>query len=281
MTCYRGWRIAAASATGTSHEKLGTSCQDSHSIRLFRDGDGDEVLAAVVSDGAGSASQAETGSRLTCSTLVDAVGDYLLHGGKVRDIKIDSAQLWVHRVQEEIRSQAERDSAVLRDYACTMLAAVVGKNSAAVMQIGDGATVISDESGWRWVHWPQHGEFANMTHFVTENRAREHLAFDLCCEPVDEIAIFSDGIERLVLHEASKTVFAPFFDRMFPPVRSLQKRGLDLKISLALENYLNSEAVCDRTDDDKTLVLATRRAPLPDDLAPVATEPDEVTDGSR
>lgn len=80
--------------------------------------------------------------------------------------------------------------------------------------------------------------------------------------PIDEVALFTDGIESLVLHYASKTVHNRFFDNMFAPVRALEKEGMDADLSKELEKYLASPAVCERTDDDKTLILAKRRPPL-------------------
>ena len=74
-----------------------------------------------------------------------------------------------------------------------------------------------------------------------------------------EIALLSDGIEPLVLHYASRTVHGPFFDCMFGPVRRSQAIGEDLALSQDLEGYLSSPAILERTDDDKTLVLAMRR----------------------
>jgi hypothetical protein len=45
---------------------------------------------------------------------------------------------------------------------------------------------------------------------------------------------------------------------MLPPVRALAKPGLDAVLSGKLEAYLACSAVCARTDDDKTLLLASR-----------------------
>lgn len=274
MTASRGWRIAAASALGTSHSKLETPCQDAHAVRLFADIDGEDVLVVVVSDGAGSAAKAEIGAWLTCSTIVEATEVYLIDGGKVSDIGRPVAQSWVGIVQQAIVQRAENDGCIPRDYACTMLVAVVGQDAAAIMQIGDGATVVSADEGWCWVHWPQRGEFANMTYFVTEAGVEERLAFDLCSGRIEEIAVFSDGIERLVLHDTSRSVFTPFFDSMFTAVRALKSEGLDAALSDDLETYLNSKLICDKTDDDKTLVLATRRAPFPFEAA---VPPQEAT----
>lgn len=263
MTTSHGWRIAAASTIGTSHSKFGISCQDSHAVKLFIDRDGEDVLVVVVSDGAGSAANAEIGSRLTCKTIVDAIELYLVDGGKVDTINRGIAWSWGLRVQEAIKQQSEIDDRAPKDYACTMLVAIVASSAAAFMQIGDGAIVVSDGGEWCWVYWPQHGEFANMTNFVTEPCAEEVFAFEQCPRKIDEFAVFSDGLERLILHEATKTVFPPFFDQMFPAVRATEGEGVDTKLSEALAAYLDSKIINNKTDDDKTLVLATRRLSLP------------------
>jgi hypothetical protein len=45
---------------------------------------------------------------------------------------------------------------------------------------------------------------------------------------------------------------------MIQPVRKTKAIGLDQELSEGLRRYLASPAICERTDDDKTLVLATR-----------------------
>ena len=57
----------------------------------------------------------------------------------------------------------------------------------------------AEPDDYGWVFWPQHGEFANQTNFITQDNALEVLEFELEDRCVDEIAIFTDGIERLVL----------------------------------------------------------------------------------
>jgi hypothetical protein len=46
---------------------------------------------------------------------------------------------------------------------------------------------------------------------------------------------------------------------MFGPVRRSKVVGEDIALSQELESYLSSPTILERTDDDKTLVLATRR----------------------
>ena len=275
MTSPIGWRLAAASVTGSSHRKLGTPCQDSATTRIFHDVSGREILVVALSDGAGSAARAEFGSSITCSTIAEAAEVHFASGGTVEEITVETARRWLSMVRQAISDHAVDEGASFKDYACTLLGAIVAEDSTAMFQIGDGAIVVHDGDGWAWVHWPQRGEFANTTFFVTDESAQTQMAFDNCRGRIEELAAFSDGIEPLVMQYSTQTVFGPFFDKMFPAVRALAEGGLDEKLSEALAKYLDSPAICERTDDDKTLVLATRRPPSDPALAPQPQEPSE------
>ena len=80
-----------------------------------------------------------------------------------------------------------------------------------------------------------------------------------CC--ASEVAIFSDGLERLLIQETpARCVVGAFFDQMMPPVRRLIAQGSDKALSEMLADYLGAERINQRTDDDKTLILATQLA---------------------
>ncbi len=265
------WRLALASAVGTSHLGTGAPCQDSAAHQIIDTPDG-PVLVAVVCDGAGSAAHSDVGSWQAAATFIELVSLYLENGGQLSELDRDTAVGWLDEIAEQLVATAEASGHAVRDYACTLLAAIIGPDAAAFIQIGDGAIVVShgEEDGWSYVFWPQHGEFANTTNFVVSANAAERLEFELAPRRVDEVALFSDGIENLVLHNATKTVHEAFFNAMMPPVRRAKTDGLDEELSKGLERYLSSAAICERTDDDKTLVLATR-APRP--AAPLGDAP--------
>ncbi len=254
------WRFASASVTGTSHCATGTPCQDYSSCKLMVDASGHRVLSVAVSDGAGSAEESATGAALACSAILEQVELFIGSGGEVPELDDAIVREWIAAVREAIADHASEAGRGMRDYACTLLFAIISETSAAFGQIGDGAIVVGDESGgWCWVFWPQRGEFANTTFFVTADDAVDHLMFEASeRRRVDELAIFSDGLEKLVLHYASRTVHAPFFNNIFRPMRRSKEAGADLALSQELERYLGSKPINDRTDDDKTIVLATR-----------------------
>jgi len=256
---FRQWRIAKAVVEGTSHAASGAPCQDYADISELKTGNG-PVLLAVVSDGAGSAAHSDVGSQLATKTVLDLIEMHFEAGGSIETIDRPLAAAWIDRIGHEMAKHASKHERALRDYACTLLIAIVGEYAAAFLQVGDGAIVTSREreEDWTYVFWPQHGEFANTTNFVVSDGVGSLFEFASMPERVEEFALFSDGLESLVLHQASRSVHEPFFRSMIVPVRKTATPGLDAKLAGDLETYLRSPRICSRTDDDKSLILASR-----------------------
>jgi hypothetical protein len=255
------WRFALASVVGSSHGRSGTPCQDASACEIVERADASFVVA-VVSDGAGSARHAQIGSRLACQVVREGALEFLASGAD-----LDHALLLLERFQVVIARAARRMHATPRDFACTLLFALLGPRAAAFGQIGDGAIVISPgqgraRSGFDWVFWPQRGEYANQTSFATQPDAAQNLAFEHWPHPVHELALLSDGLQSLVLDLQAKTAHARFFAPMFATVRRARP-GPSPELSAALERYLRSDTVQRRTDDDTTLILVSRGTPEP------------------
>src|SRR5262249_38182236 len=139
---------------------------------------------------------------------------------------------------------------------CTLLTAVVSKDAAVFSQIGDGAIVLAEADGYQPVFWPQMGEYASTTFFLTAPDFAERMAFRIIESTVDELSLFTDGLQSLALHYASRNAHAPFFAPLF---EGLRKASEIESLEGPLHRFLTSQSVIDRTDDDKTLVLASRR----------------------
>jgi len=256
------WKYIFASVIGASHTKTGTPCQDTSDCRVFAAEDGSEILVAVAADGAGSASRAQDGAALACSLFIGEMNSLFESGGSVRDITREFAGRWLTRFHNEIALRGEAEELKKRDFACTLLAAVVGADSAAFVQIGDGAIIIpsrEEPDEYCWIFWPQQGEYANTTNFATDTEALDRLEHSLLDERVDEVAVLTDGLQNIALHFQTQTVHTPFFRPIFEWLRPVAG-GYSEKLSFSLASYLNSPKVNDCTDDDKTLILATRRA---------------------
>jgi hypothetical protein len=258
-----GWRAAYNSVIGISHEKSGLPCQDAGGCRIVRDPTGREFLLAVACDGAGSASRSLDGANLTVVRFLQEFGEAAKRSG-LDEIAKEFVLDWLSRLRAEIKDRADAEGLSAREFASTVLAAIIGEDRAAFFQIGDGAIVVSNRSepdDYGWIFWPQHGEFANQTNFITQDNAFDVLEFEAEDRCVDEIALFTDGIERLVLDLTEKTAHPPFFRTLFGWLIKTEPTPVETDIprSSVLEGYLGSKQINDRTDDDKTLILCSRR----------------------
>lgn len=254
------WRVASASVVGTSHAVRGEACQDAHvvtTVSTSRDG---EVLVAVASDGAGSASSGGEGAALVCKFFRDHVVELLHQGGALADITAEQGASWLASYRSEIEHAVGPER--VRDFASTLLLSAVGRETGAFFQVGDGAMAVRFADGpdtYDAPFWPERGEYANTTFFVTDPSAASHLRTERIDRPISEVALFTDGVEGLALRFVDTTVHDPFFQGVFPPVRSAAGPGpLSPALSDALTTFLGSDRVNARTDDDKTLVLACR-----------------------
>ncbi|HEY3111527.1 MAG TPA: PP2C family serine/threonine-protein phosphatase, partial [Chloroflexota bacterium] len=210
----------------------------------------------------------EEGARLACTAFVETVSDlYLPEHGDQAPVVLDRrawwarlVEAWLSRFQGRVGLAAEQDGRDRRGFACTFLGAVVADGWAGLVQIGDGAIVVDDGGGpdrYAPFVWPRRGEYANETYFATDDRAAEHVDLDLLPRRIDEIALLTDGLQGLVLDYARRAPHGPFFARVFAPFRAASDDCAALSAQLAA--FLASPRVRARTDDDTTLILATRR----------------------
>lgn len=252
------WRFVNAASRGTSHDATGAPCQDDCFVDVIPSGSGELVLVAAVADGAGSARRSEVGSGIACASLIARMTE-TLQGVEVADVGRETVAAWLTSIRDEIEVAARLDESDLRQFACTILGAAIGDRAAVFFQIGDGAIVVSDGAGLQPVFWPEAGEYANMTRFLTDGDFAAHLMVSNVAATIEEVALFSDGLQRLALVFEDRSVHAPFFEPMLRQLRG-ESPGPAERFVLPLLRFLSSPAVTERTDDDKSLVLATRRA---------------------
>lgn len=249
-----GWTWAAATRRGTSHERAGTPCQDMSRALLL--GRRKSVFAAVVSDGAGSARFGGQGAALTCRAVITGARRYFAKFASLPDD--DEVWSWIDDARDRITTAATRRDTESRQFACTLVATLALKNSTMILHVGDGAAVVRIGSEWKSPSWPASGEYASTTFFVTDDPTPQ-LRITRLPQGTDAVAVFTDGIERLALNFAEARPHAPFFDGIFQPVLRSEVAGRNRALAGSLANYLNSAAINERTDDDKSLVLAARR----------------------
>lgn len=249
------WSWVGACATGSAHLRRGAGCDDAGAC-LELDTDGDATLVAVVSDGAGSAPLAALGSRIVTRSFCGSARTFVRQGGRAGDVDDALAEDWLDEMRDRIGRAGGREGKTPSALAATLVGCIVQARAAVVVHVGDGACALRLAGGSDWVvpSWPAQGEYASTTHFVTDDPGPRCTVTRLDGE-VEEVAVFTDGIERLALDFGGRRAFAPFFESMFPCLRGAPA-GRQRRVSADLRAFLASPAVLDRTDDDKTLLMA-------------------------
>ena len=248
------WRHIARSVQGLAHVADDVPCQDSSRIAVLGEGDG-ETLVACVADGAGSAQHSAIGSTVACSSIVDSIVAHLESGGAVADVQSEDVERWCEAARAKLAEHAESCECELGALATTLCAAIVSAGGSCFFQIGDGAIVLKRHGALGVAFWPLSGEYVNTTTFLTSKEYRDCLEFCSTKDGFSDVALLTDGIERLALRFDVRIPHPPFFDPLFRTLRASEdSQGLEEDLS----RFLQSESVRNRSDDDKTLILASR-----------------------
>lgn len=206
-----------------------------------------------VTDGAGSAARGGEGAELAIDAAVTFVADKVERGGFMPSAAL--ATDVVRAARERIHAVAESQKLEPRDFACTFLGVLTASNGTLVLQVGDGGVVIDTGAGLDLAVVPMSGEYANMTYFVTDENAEAVLETKIYPDRALKVAVFTDGIQRLALDLATNSPYVPFFRPFFDGMAKATEEQQD-QLERLLRNFLASQAVNERTDDDKTFALA-------------------------
>jgi hypothetical protein len=243
------WRVIGASVRGTSHARGDVACQDAHAWRRLPGG----ALAVAVADGAGSAAHAEAGA---CAAAAAAVDTLFAAAGTANDggwtAALDAA---LAAALAAVQAAAAARGVEPRELGTTLIACVLAADSVTVAQVGDGAVIAAQDDGMRALTVPASGEFANETVFLTSPGAVAGAQRAAWRGSARHLAVFTDGLQGLALKHPGRTPHEPFFAPLF----AFAAQAADARDAEAqLADFLSGPRVTARSDDDITLVLATR-----------------------
>jgi hypothetical protein len=253
---HEAWTYTNASAIGTSHQRRDEGCQDYSQVvcSRFSLGGDEKYLFAAVADGAGTSKFAAEGARLAVRIMRKEIRRILL---KVdRHLSEDALRTAVLMTSNHIEEHASRSSHRSRDYASTLVCAILLPNQAWHLQIGDGAAVFGYGRDRNVDYWPAKGEYGNETFFITDDTVLDQLHVREIEMP-DEVTLFTDGLEAIALDLKNKEVHNPFYDSFYRVLRQRQA-GFQSDLADSLKSWMQTDLVTDRTDDDKSLVLISK-----------------------
>ena len=250
------WLVSAATHQGYGHERNGTHYQDSHVLEKVKDSKKESLILAVA-DGAGSAISSREGSRIAAETAAERL--------KKRFTNRKGASLNYHKVRSELKKAltSSREAIRLntkklgvdpRDYATTLLLAVVNERLLATLQVGDGVIVVRDSSGnYTVASEPQSGEYANETYFITSRKYPEPKISIRPDPGVTAVFLMTDGLQPLAITDHSGKAHPGFFDPIYQTLLTDKDPKLTAK---RISEFITSDRVRQKTLDDVTLVAA-------------------------
>ena len=249
------WKYFYASVKGTSHEKTNTLKQDSCSVENVEINN-ENYLVIAVADGAGSAKKSDISSKYICRLFTKNAQQWL-KDNNINDLTREVVTEWFNYFQKVLNRLIKiykLDS--IRDFATTLLFAILGEDCNVFVQIGDGIIAVDFGSGLDCVFQPQNGEFLNTTRFATESDAPNIFMYKVTNGNILKFVMHTDGIEQIGFDFAKQKPFSPFFNPFFNALENSKNFGMQENLSKQLANFLNSNRVNSKTDDDKTLIIA-------------------------
>jgi hypothetical protein len=210
----------------------------------------------VLSDGAGSAKHSDRGSQIAVAESVKWFRGLFEKAERpqtvIRDFGAKQGEWLIGAIREEIAQVAINQGEPEHEFAATLLVAVISKHRSVFYQVGDGAWCACKSGILGAVTWPEQGEFAGQTTFITSDAAMRSLQFIAVEGGVDFVMGMTDGLERLSLNLQGRFPHSGFCE---PLISALREAGCVSEFTVKLELFLTSPRVCDRTDDDKSLAL--------------------------
>jgi hypothetical protein len=241
------WRSIGAKAKGAAHAGNGTPCQDAYAYSSLSP----DLVAIAVADGAGSAPCSKAGAEMAVER---AIG--YLHN--ISDLIEPDSIVWVAAVRAAFDAargaivDAGRSRGVEpRQFATTLQILLLGSGAYCYGRIGDGGGVARREGALVPLAPAPGNVFANETTFLTSAGAQPDVFYDT--GRLSDCALFTDGLQHLAMQLAHWTPHDPFF---FPLFEFLRMNSDVPEAEASLDAYLKTEKFDQRTDDDRTLVIA-------------------------
>ena len=279
--------IVGMSIQGRSHIASDSGCQDFHTFATLGEG----WHLAIVSDGAGSAREAERGSKANCELAVKMVTQLVKERKWVEKQYLPTDKEWyieIRNIFEMIQtliirkvsttaSDSEEKPLEPRDFNATIILMLVTPKGMLTAHIGDGRMgYLSANGEWHAAMTPHKGEEANETVFIPNNWNKQPVvpaftmsgAFLPDTKVIEEcpkaIVLMSDGCEnftwRCTAHDKEQNKyydpnlpFPGFLNPLVDEMKEEQEPAKKVDRLIEIINVGTPEAL--REQDDRTILL--------------------------
>ena len=202
------WKQCGIAVQGKDHIGAGVPCQDNVAAAHANG-----VHAIALSDGGGSRRFSQIGSeystRAVCELLVEKFDDFYTRMDKIEKghPKAEKMLLTLRleildTVLDALRTQVTPERA-LPDFGCTLQFAAVKDGRYVAGHVGDGVIAALYQKGLERkvevLSHPENGDGPNITFFITDHDAKDHLRLTHGeCRQLEGVLMMSDGPEEVL-----------------------------------------------------------------------------------
>ena len=274
---YGDWIIAKGSSIGGRHIEDNTPCQDANNV--FYNSKLNYGIA-VVSDGAGSATNSEKGSNFIVNQIVEIIKNKLTTTDFVTFLETEKQEIDTFFISafkdlhEQLDEFAKSNDLPIKSLAATVILVLFGKSGLICSHIGDGRAGFQDmNDGWFPILEPYKGEEANQTIFLTSEiweNPQDFVRTTVVKQPIQSFTLMSDGSENATfelnrfneetqMYKRLNNPYPKFFNPNVKVLRELHKSGKTaIEIDELWTSFIkNGNEKFESEIDDKTLILGT------------------------
>jgi hypothetical protein len=234
------WNTLNFELRGMGHKKENVPCQDkTFSLRV------DGIIACALSDGAGSALfshyGAETVTQSVCHFITENFEKIYNTDGR------NAKYMILENLLSKLEDKAKKINCKLKDLACTLLAVAIYNDNCIVLHIGDGVIGCLRNNRLEVISFPNNGEFANSTYFVTSSDViNKFIMKKGSTNGMSGFVFMSDGTAESLYSKKNKM--------LVPIVKNIMQKTVLFNDIFALE-FIKKEfdLIVENTNDDCSL----------------------------
>ncbi|RVU38577.1 protein phosphatase 2C domain-containing protein [Hwanghaeella grinnelliae] len=241
------WLAAVDYRQGTRHKAHQMPCHDFGTVAKPT---WDSVVGSIA-EGTARGRLSHIGAQVAAKTAAESL-DEITRTGTLPD-ETDLRRI-LKRVRLVLTHEAAERNCDLSDLATTLIAFALTPDKIAALQLGEGFLIAASPAR------PYHSVGGNDTgapRFVTDEDAEDAVAIAVDEGPVSFIAAGTNGLQTLSISAEDGRPHSPF---LRPLNRYLSTAESDDEIHMGIREFLRSDRLAERVDDDMTLMLCGWRS---------------------
>ena len=193
------WKICKKTEVGISHARNKKGCDDQLCIR-----ETEEMLIAVLADGAGSRSHAAEGAKLVVDHLADWLEVEFDHMVDLEEKKAER-EILSHLVSI-LEKKSQEEAIEMKEFASTLIFAAVKGSRYLFGNLGDGVIGYQKASDHWVICGPEHGRLPGETVFVTSTWKLDRLHLRIGSGVITRVVMMTDGVAEIWYDEKEKAM---------------------------------------------------------------------------